>query len=915
MIVPTRFPTIRIAKRIAVIGEAPGVDEERIGQPFVGASGRFLAALLARSGVSRDACLLGNISQHRPPTGDISSFSWNGLQIQHGLSELTKDIERFDPNVVILLGNAALKAAMDPVRDHALNPKSFTYKTANYRGSILVAEAASPFAGRKVMPTYHPAYCLRDYSCTPLLEFDLRRAIREADRKEFVPRVRECVVPTSIDGACTELYRLREARKPTGTDIEGYWNGMTCISFANDPLKAVVIPFVRCDGTRYWQAHEEPTIWRAVAGLLEDFGVPKVLQNGLYDRFCLGYGHGIRVRNCAEDTMLKWWELYAELPKALDCQVSVLIPDVPYYKGDRKTMDDATFFRYNGMDSMVTLEIAQTLDRVSINALPEVARAHYRLNNALLNPLLYMEQRGIAYDSLGALMRRNILQRKMYEAQARLNGMTGRFVTSVDEIWRVARESMAKVKPFIALRDFDGIITHAYAGKGDDAQRLATLMRHPSPDLATLGEVEDICGISLNLGSDDQFIPFLYEELKLPTQTNKDKKTGDARPTGDYEALLRLSKLLQRDGNVACLTIIQLAIEIRALETRQRMLGIYADEDGRVRCGYNIVGSETGRVQCYTSPTGSGYALQTIPNYETKADAPGGICGDRDLFLADVDCWFAECDLKGADGWTVAAYAAMLGDPTMLEDYLAGLAPFDIMVLRYRKIDVDFNDRRALKQAKDANIKKSDWDRFAFKRVQHGGSYLEGGLTISNNILRDSEGKCFIEPNECKRFRDDIFFARYPGIRRWHNWVASRLRERPELTAASGQVRKFFGRPDEILTQAVAFEPQANTTYATNLALYKLWTDPTNRLATKTNDVEGNNTLDSNGTYPTLRIKPVHQVHDALCCVFQRTDTPWAIARIREYFNNGITIAGQKLVIPFDGAYGKSWGDKNEGKI
>ena len=42
---------------------------------------------------------------------------------------------------------------------------------------------------------------------------------------------------------------------------------------------------------------------RAVATLLEDPDVPKVLQNGLYDRFALGYGHAIRIRNCAEDTM------------------------------------------------------------------------------------------------------------------------------------------------------------------------------------------------------------------------------------------------------------------------------------------------------------------------------------------------------------------------------------------------------------------------------------------------------------------------------------------------------------------------------------------------------------------------------------------------------------------------------------
>ena len=898
MIVPNCFPTIRIAKRIALIGEAPGAEEERLGQPFIGSSGRFLAALLAKAGVSRDACYLGNITQHRPPGNDISAFSWNGLQIQHGLSVLREDMEKFNPNVVVLLGNTALKAAFDPLRDHPLVSKAFTYKNAQWRGSIVLGHAASPFAGRKCIGTYHPAYCLRDYDCTPLLEFDLRRAVLQSDNPEWHPRERRIIVSETADQACELLYGYREREKLTATDIEGYWNNLTCISFADDPLLATVIPFVRCNGTRYWLAHDEPRVWRAVASFLEDPDVPKVLQNGLYDRFALGYGHAIRVRNCAEDTMLKWWELYAELPKKLAVQTSILIPDQPYYKDTRESDNDDEFFRYSGLDSCVTLEISQTLDRVSERDLPKCARVHYRLNNALLNPLLYMEQHGMAYDSLGAKLRRDLLQERLYEAQARLNGLAGRTSASISDLFARAREKYAFVRATIPPLDFEGIAANAKKPARDsgDADRLASLMRHPSPTLATLGEVENLCDVSLNLSSDDQFIPFLYEELKLPTQTKLNTQ-GEPRPTGDYEALLKLSKLTQREGNTHAFAIIQLAIEIRALEVRQRMLGIQADGDGRIRCGYNIVGSETGRIQCYTSPTGSGYNLQTIPNYTGTKDAPGEVCGDRDLFVADDGYWFFECDLKGADGWTVAAYAAMLGDPTMLDDYKNGISPFDILTLRLRGVPGDYNDRAWLFEARK-QVKKDDWDRFAMKRVQHGGSYLEGGLTISNNILKDSEGKCFIEPAECKRMRDEVFFGRYPGIRRWHNWVASHLRERPELIAASGQCRKFFGRPDEILTKAIAFEPQANTTYATNLAMYNLWTDPENR--TSENE---------------LRIQPLHQVHDALCGQFRKTDTDWALTKIRQWFNNPILIAGQTLVIPFDGAYGPSWGRKDAGKI
>jgi hypothetical protein len=48
---------------------------------------------------------------------------------------------------------------------------------------------------------------------------------------------------------------------------------------------------------------------------------------------------------------------------------------------------------------------------------------------------------------------------------------------------------------------------------------------------------------------------------------------------------------------------------------------------------------------------------------------------------------------------------------------------------------------------------------------------------------------------------------------------------------------------------------------------------------------------------------------------FKQTDTTWAITRIKSYFNNPLTIAGQKIVIPFEGNYGPSWGNLTKGTI
>lgn len=126
------------------------------------------------------------------------------------------------------------------------------------------------------------------------------------------------------------------------------------------------------------------------------------------------------------------------------------------------------------------------------------------------------------------------------------------------------------------------------------------------------------------------------------------------------------------------------------------------------------------------------------------------------------------------------------------------------------------------------------------------------------------------------------------------------------MTAASGQTRIFFDRKDEILPKAVAHEAQVNTTYATNLAMYRLWSDGENR--------EGQSTSIYNSGV-RLRVEPLHQVHDALLGQFRKDFTPWAIDKIKSWFNNSMMIAGQRITIPFEGHYGRSWGELTEGEI
>lgn len=169
-------------------------------------------------------------------------------------------------------------------------------------------------------------------------------------------------------------------------------------------------------------------------------------------------------------------------------------------------------------------------------------------------------------------------------------------------------------------------------------------------------------------------------------------------------------------------------------------------------------------------------------------------------------------------------------------------------------------------------------------------SYLMGPRVLCNQVFIQSEGKIVINEKTALDLQR-LFSIRY-RVQLWHRWMERHLAKQPypaKLTCASGSTRTFFGRPREILGEALAHEPQNVTTYVTNTAMLRLWDDPDNRVGNR------------------LRVEPLHQVHDALLGQFRIEDTAWAVAKIRSWFHNPIMIAGQRIVIPFEGSYGTNW--------
>src|SRR4030066_606562 len=174
-----------IPSRIMLVGEAPGEEEERRGEPFVGASGQELNRMLHEAGIMRSECYVTNVCKVRPPGNQISAFvartkkeitpahtlmrdRWVTKEVIEGYAELLTEIEMVQPNIIVTFGNLSMWALTG------------NWAILKWRGSLLQTAA-----GIKLIPTIHPAAILREWSNRAVVLSDLRRVKRHMVSKTY----------------------------------------------------------------------------------------------------------------------------------------------------------------------------------------------------------------------------------------------------------------------------------------------------------------------------------------------------------------------------------------------------------------------------------------------------------------------------------------------------------------------------------------------------------------------------------------------------------------------------------------------------------------------------------------------------------------------------------------------------------
>jgi uracil-DNA glycosylase family 4 len=125
------------------VGEAPGADEDIQGEPFVGRAGQLLTKIIAAIGLSREDVYIANVIKCRPPQNRNPEPD----EVDTCEPFLFQQIDAIRPKVIVALGSFAARALLrtqDPI--------------SRLRGRI------HEYRGSKLIPTFHPAYLLRNPS-------------------------------------------------------------------------------------------------------------------------------------------------------------------------------------------------------------------------------------------------------------------------------------------------------------------------------------------------------------------------------------------------------------------------------------------------------------------------------------------------------------------------------------------------------------------------------------------------------------------------------------------------------------------------------------------------------------------------------------------------------------------------------
>ncbi len=365
----------------------------------------------------------------------------------------------------------------------------------------------------------------------------------------------------------------------------------------------------------------------------------------------------------------------------------------------------------------------------------------------------------------------------------------------------------------------------------------------------------------LNPGSPAQLKDMLYNILKLPEQFKFEK--GFKKLTTNREALEKLLGV-----NPLLTPFIQAIMDYKDISKQQGMLAAGIDRDGFMRASFNVTGTETGRWSSNKNPFRTGTNFQNIPDKLRK------------IFVPIPGFKLAYIDLEQAES-RVVAYLS--GD----ENYINACESSDLHTTVCRMVWADLAWTGDQKYDKKHVAGQPFYRTYSYrdmaKRGGHGTNYYGKPRTMAMHLK--------VETKVMEVFQQ-LYFEAFPGIRRWHQEIATKLQTERCITTPLGRKRYFFERPDDdaTLREAIAFVPQSTIGDTMNYGIWKLW-----------NKFNGS---------PDLRL--CAQVHDAVLIMYREELEDTLLPQAMECIITPQVINGKTMIIPCSCECGWNWGHYDE---
>lgn len=741
---PCLWGSGRSDARLMFVGRDPGRQEDKRGKVFIGQSGELLDEILSSLGVSREDVYVTNSVKCGTPGKNVDPGK---AEIKICRAYLEEEIRTVKPNVIVTLGNTAMEAVLG----HS-GIKNF-YNRVFYSDEF----------DAKIIPTFHPAFVLRNPDQRKHLEQGVAIAISESESKELLgssaSKTKFTVAKTveDVNLLFDKLEKVEAFAFDTETSQLSFINtDILCIQFSWEKGSAVVVPWVICEKSSELLQRLNyimclPNVIKIAHNI--KFDIEQLLAKGIktekpFMDICVAHGlvddnakHDLGTMSLRYTNLGNYWQELENFKREYCKAHKIKIKDFSY-----AFVPPRILYPYGASDADATFQIYSVMKK----SLQEEAVEEFYNNYSIpfIPMLIEMEYRGILVDreKLGKLLVQCEKKLEEYNQEISSNETIVEYQT-----WKAKKESIGQIRMLRARRE------------------ASDLLKKRFPEwTAYVKKYLKLEPFEFNINS----VPQLREIFCDILGCKSPKKTKGNLPSLDGDALTYFAE--------------EKGIPLAALMNKRRKLAYFLSNfvesvyeksarDGRIHTSYIQSDVKTGRLSSRDPNLQNLSRDENLPVLftqeemeaykEENGEYPVTPLDFKACFLADPGYIFIKADLAQVE---FRVWAHCSGDEDMIADIIRADA----------KTGFDIHRQTASELFGIPPNEVTKEQRSAAKGGTFGMMYGIGVRTLARNFNITVEQAANIS---------EIFSARYPIAAQW-------LQKQIDFAHANGYVVSFLGR-------------------------------------------------------------------------------------------------------------------------